>query len=251
MTRKIVSARPLWAPDVAPPTGARAALRRAHDRGARIASICTGAFVLASARLLDGLEATTHWPSADLLQKRFPEVRVRPHVLYVDNGRVLTAAGVSAGVDLCLHIVRRDHGHEVASMLANWMVVAAHREGGQSQFMHRPVAPVLADHPVAAAVSFARDNLAGDLAVETLAAVAALSPRQFERRFADALRSTPARWVVKTRIHAGRELLASSEYSIDVIAQRVGMSSAGFRANFKQEIGISPATYRKQHREYP
>jgi AraC family transcriptional activator FtrA len=225
------------------------ALRRAYDRGARIASICTGAFTLASAGLLDGLEATTHWRFTSRLQERFPEVRVRPRVLYVDNGRVLTSAGVAAGVDLCLHIVRRDHGHEVASRLANWMVVAAHREGGQSQFMEQPVATAPNDDPIAAAVGYARDNLASDLNVETLARVAQLSTRQFERRFASALCSSPARWVARERIQASRELLAGSEIAVDIIAERVGMSVSGFRANFKQELGVSPAAYRKLHRE--
>jgi len=222
-------------------------LRRARDRGARIASICTGAFALASAGLLDGLEATTHWRFADRLAQRFPEVRVRPRVLYVDNGRILTSAGVAAGVDLCLHMVRCDHGPEIASRLANWMVVAAHREGGQSQFFEQPVASAPADDPIANVVNYVRDNLAGDLSVDTLARVALLSPRQFERRFFDALCSSPGRWVAHERVQAGRELLAGSDLPIDLVAERIGMSVAGFRAHFKQEVGISPAAYRRQH----
>lgn len=226
-------------------------LRRARDRGARIMSICTGAFALASAGLLDGLEATTHWRHARRLQQRFPHVTVRPSVLYVDNGQILTSAGTAAGIDLCLHVVRRDHGHAVASSVANRMVVASHREGGQSQFIEQPVTPAPADDPVALVVSYVRDNLAGDLCVETLARVALLSTRQFERRFNEALTLSPGRWVVRERVQASRELLAGSDLPIELVAERVGMSAAGFRANFKQEIGISPAAYRRQHREWP
>lgn len=226
-----------------------AALRDARDRGARIASICAGAFTLASAGLLDGLEATTHWRFADELAERYPAVTVRPRVLYVDHGRVLTSAGVAAGVDLCLHLVRRDHGPEVASRLANWMVVAAHREGGQSQFFEQPVASAPPDDPIATAVVHARENLEGDLGVEALARVALLSTRQFERRFNDAMGISPGRWVVRERIRASRELLAGSDAPVELVAERVGMSPAGFRANFKAEVGISPAAYRRQHQD--
>lgn len=235
--------------DVAPRVARE--LLRARDRGARIMSICTGAFALASAGLLDGLEATTHWRHVGRLQQRFPRVTVRPSVLYVDNGRILTSAGTAAGIDLCLHVVRRDHGPAVASSVANRMVVASHREGGQSQFIEQPVAPAPTDDPVALAVSYVRDNLAGDLCVETLARVALLSTRQFERRFNEALALSPGRWVVRERVQASRELLAGSDLSIELVAERVGMSAAGFRANFKREIGISPAAYRRQHQEGP
>ncbi|RNL78827.1 GlxA family transcriptional regulator [Nocardioides marmorisolisilvae] len=226
-----------------------AELQRARDRGARIASICAGAFILAAAGLLDGLEATTHWRFADDLAERYPAVTVRPRVLYVDHGRILTSAGVAAGVDLCLHLVRRDHGPEIASRLANWMVVAAHREGGQSQFFEQPVSSAPLDDPIATSVNHARDNLAGDLSVESLARVALLSTRQFERRFNEAMEISPGRWVVRERIRASRELLAGSDVPVELIAERVGMSPAGFRANFKAEVGISPAAYRRQHQE--
>jgi len=232
----------------APPAVARE-LRRARDRGARIASICTGAFTLASSGLLDGLEATTHWRFSDQFAQRFPAVTVRPRVLYVDYGRILTSAGVAAGVDLCLHLVRHDHGPEVASRLANWMVVAAHREGGQAQFFEQPVTHPPLDDPIAASVNHVRDNLDGDPSVEALARVALLSSRQFERRFNEAMAISPGRWVVQQRIRAARDLLAGSDAPVEVIAERVGMSPAGFRANFKAEVGISPAVYRRQHQE--
>jgi AraC family transcriptional activator FtrA len=233
--------------DVAPK--AARALQQARDRGARVMSICTGAFALASAGLLDGLEATTHWRHAGLLKERFPLVTVRPGVLYVDNGQILTSAGTAAGIDLCLHVVRRDHGAVIASRVANRMVVAAHREGGQSQFMEQPVRTAVADDPVAAAVSYTRENLASDLSVEALARIAHLSPRQFERRFNDALGSSPGRWVSSQRIQAGQTLLASTDLPVEHVAQQVGMSVAGFRQTFKTDIGISPAAYRRQHQE--
>ncbi len=223
-------------------------LRAARDRGARLMSICTGAFALAGAGILDGLPATTHWRHARRLQERFPAVTVRPGVLYVDNGQILTSAGTAAGIDLCLHVIRRDHGAQVAGRVANRMVVAAHREGGQAQFVEQPVEPDLADDPIAAAVSYARDNLAGDLGVPVLARVAHLSTRQFERRFQEALRTTPGRWISRQRIEASRVLLAESDLPVDTVAERVGLSVAGFRATFKQSVGISPAGYRAARR---
>lgn len=223
-------------------------LRAARDRGARLLSICTGAFALASAGVLDGLPATTHWRYARRLQERFPAVDVRPGVLYVDNGQTLTSAGTAAGIDLCLHLVRRDHGPAVAGRVANRMVVAAHREGGQSQFVEQPVEPAPADDPIATAVGFARESLSGELNVDVLARVAHLSTRQFERRFQEALGVTPGRWIARQRIEAGRAMLAESDLPVDAVAQRVGLSPAGFRATFKQGVGLSPAAYRAQRR---
>lgn len=223
------------------------ALRAARDRGARLMSICTGAFALASAGVLDGLTATTHWRFADRLRERFPAIDVTPGVLYVDNGQILTSAGTAAGIDLCLHVVRRDHGAAVAGRVANRMVVAAHREGGQDQFVEQPVEPVPADDPIAAAVGHARDNLADELSVPALARLAHLSTRQFERRFREALGIPPGRWIAQRRIEAGRDLLARSDLPVELIAERVGLSVAGFRATFKQTVGLSPAAYRARH----
>jgi AraC family transcriptional activator FtrA len=224
-----------------------AALQAANDRGARLLSICTGAFALASAGVLDGLAATTHWRHVERLRERFPSVEVRPDVLYVDNGRVLTSAGTAAGIDLCLHVIRRDHGAPVAGRVANRMVVAAHREGGQAQFVDQPVDPAPADDPIADAVAYAKANLAGDLTVDVLARVAHLSTRQFERRFRHAVGVTPGRWIARRRIEAGRSLLTDADLPVESVAARVGLSVAGFRATFKQTVGLSPAAYRAQH----
>lgn len=227
-----------------------AELGAARDRGARILSICTGAFALASAGLLDGLAATTHWRHVRRLRDRFPAVDVRPDVLWVDNGQVLTSAGTAAGIDLCLHLIRRDHGAQVAGRVANRMVVAAHREGGQAQFVDQPVDPAPADDPIAEAIVYARENLAGDLNVDVLARVAHLSTRQFERRFLEAVGLTPGRWIARRRIEAGRSLLAADDLPVEAVAARVGLSAAGFRATFKQTLGLSPAAYRAQHALY-
>jgi AraC family transcriptional activator FtrA len=147
----------------------------------------------------------------------------------------------------CLHLIRRDHGSQIASRVANRMVIAAHREGGQSQFVEQPVDPAPADDPIAAAITYARANLAGDLNVEVLARVAHLSTRQFERRFLDAMGVTPGRWIARRRIEAGRSLLTDADLPVESVAARVGLSVAGFRATFKQVVGLSPAAYRAQH----
>lgn len=231
--------------DVTAPVAAE--LRAARDRGARVLSICTGAFALASAGLLDGLAATTHWRHVPRLRDRFRAVDVRPDVLYVDNGQILTSAGTAAGIDLCLHLIRRDHGAQVAGRVANRMVVAAHREGGQAQFVEQPVEPAPADDPIAGAIVYAKANLAGDLNVDVLARVAHLSTRQFERRFLDAVGVTPGRWIARRRIEAGRSLLTDAGLPVEAVAARVGLSAAGFRATFKQTVGLSPAAYRAHH----
>ena len=231
--------------DVPAPVGA--ALRAARDRGARLVSICTGAFALASAGLLDGLAATTHWRHVRRLQDRFPAVAVRPDVLYVDNGQVLTSAGTAAGIDLCLHLVRRDHGAQIAGRVANRMVIAAHREGGQAQFVEQPIDPAPTDDPITDAINYAKGNLSGDLDVDTLARVAHLSTRQFERRFVDAMGVTPGRWIARRRIEAARSLLTDADLPVESVAARVGLSAAGFRATFKRAVGLSPAAYRAQH----
>ncbi|MFE6844692.1 helix-turn-helix domain-containing protein [Streptomyces sp. NPDC057686] len=224
------------------------ALRDAHARGARVVSICSGAFALAAAGLLDGKEATTHWRHARLLQERHPEVQVNASVLYVDHGSVITAAGTAAGIDACLHLVRKDHGADVAARVARRMVVAAHREGGQAQFAERPVGEPLSDDPIGNAMQFALDNLHRRLSIDELAGVAHLSARQFERRFADAAGLPPGRWITHQRIRAGAVLLESAGLPIDAVAGRVGLTVAGFRHHFRETMGVSPSTYRRQFR---
>ncbi|WP_405015086.1 helix-turn-helix domain-containing protein [Kitasatospora sp. NBC_01539] len=223
------------------------ALRAAHARGARVVSVCSGAFALAAAGLLDGLEATTHWRHARLLQERHPEVRVDASVLYVDTGSVVTAAGTAAGIDVCLHLVRRDHGAEVAARVARRMVVASHREGGQAQFAEHPVGRAPSGDPIGAAVRYALEGLPRRLTVDELAGVAHLSVRQFERRFIEATGLPPGRWITRERIRAGAALLESAAHPIDAVAGRVGLSAAGFRRHFRQTMGVSPSAYRRQY----
>lgn len=224
-----------------------AALRRAHDRGARIVSICSGAFGLAAAGLLDGAEATTHWRYAPILQKRFPRVRVNASVLYVDNGSVLTSAGTAAGIDLCLHLVRHDHGGDIANRVARRMIVAAHRDGGQAQYIEQPL-PRVEDDPIGRAIQVALERLDSELTVADLARVANLSPRQFERRFRAATGVSPGRWLIQRRIDASLPLLERDSRNVEDIGRLVGLSPAGFRRHFQAIRGVSPSTYRRQFR---
>jgi AraC family transcriptional activator FtrA len=224
------------------------ALRTAHARGARIVSICSGAFALAAAGLLDGAEAATHWRYADLLRARFPRVRVNARVLYVDGGQVLTSAGTAAGIDLCLHLVRRDHGAEIANRVARRMVVAAHRDGGQAQFIEQPVPRPAGEDPVARAMEHALGHLAEPLSVAGLARRAHLSPRQLERRFRAATGTTPGRWLIAQRVHASLPLLEADGRSVEEIAAAVGFTPAGYRRHFRARMGISPSAYRRRFR---
>ncbi|WP_457032915.1 helix-turn-helix domain-containing protein [Kitasatospora sp. P5_F3] len=223
------------------------ALRAASARGARVVSICSGAFALAAAGLLDGKEATTHWRHARLLQERHPEVTVNASVLYVDSGSVVTAAGTAAGIDVCLHLIRKDHGAEVAARVARRMVVASHREGGQAQFAEHPVGRAPSDDPIGHAMRYALDSLHRRLTVDELAGVAHLSVRQFERRFVDTAGLPPGRWITQQRIRAGAALLESADHPIDAVAGRVGLTVAGFRHHFRETMGISPSAYRRQY----
>ena len=225
-----------------PPEPVLAALRAAHARGARMVSICSGAFALAAAGLLDGLRAATHWRYAALLAERFPAVRVDADVLYLDAGSVLTSAGTAAGIDLCLHLVRRDHGAEVANRVARRMVVAAHRDGGQAQFVEQPVPRAERDDPVGRAMEHALGRLA------ELARSAHLSPRQLERRFRAATGTSPGRWLIAQRVQASLPMLESGAESVEQIAGAVGFTPAGYRRHFRARLGISPAAYRQRFR---
>lgn len=234
-------------PDVRgePPPELVGALQRAHRRGARIVSICSGAFALAAAGLLNEREAATHWRYAELLQERYPRVQVNSDVLYVDHGDVLTSAGTAAGIDLCLHLIRRDHGAEIANRVARRMVVAPHRDGGQAQFIEQPV-PECVDDPVGRAIAMALERLPERLAVADLARVAHLSPRQFERRFRAATGMSAGRWLIERRIDTSLSLLEQDARSIEDVAHAVGLSPAGFRRHFVAIRGVTPSTYRRQ-----
>jgi len=221
------------------------ALRAAHARGARVVSICSGAFALAAAGLLDGEEAATHWRYAELLRERFPRVRVNADVLYVDGGRVLTSAGTAAGIDLCLHLVRADHGAEVANRVARRMVVAAHRDGGQAQFIERPVPRADEGDPVGRAIGHALAHLGEPLSVAELARRAHLSPRQLERRFLASVGTSPGRWLIGQRVQASLEMLEAGA-PVEDVADAVGFTPAGYRRHFRARLGISPSAYRQR-----
>lgn len=221
------------------------ALRTAHDNGARIASICTGAFALAAAGLLDGKHATTHWYHADELARRYPAIEIDPNVLFVDTGDVITSAGVVSGIDLCLHLLRSDHGAAVANDIARTIVAAPHRDGGQTQFIRHPV-PVMSGGDLGRTMEWALRRLHEPLTVADLAAHARIPRRTFERRFTEELGATPIRWLNSARIDHARELLESTDWTIEYISSLCGLGSpANFRQHFRRATGTSPREYRK------
>lgn len=238
---------PGFNPVTEPPAPLLDALRAAAAGGARVLSVCTGAFVLAWAGLLDGRRATTHWRSTEALAEAFPAIEVDRDVLFVDEGEVLTSAGVAAGIDLCLHVVRRDHGAEVANALARRTVVAPHRDGGQAQFVDLPVPEPAAPADLGATRAWALERLAEPLDVPTMARHAMVSTRTFSRRFRAETGTTPHRWVLQQRLLQARRLLEASDRSIEDVAARCGFgSAAAFRTHFKAETGTSPLAYRRR-----
>lgn len=237
------------APPVPPPSPAVvAALRGAARRGAIVASVCTGAFTLAGAGLLDGRRATTHWAHADLLARTYPAVRVEHDSLYVLDGNVATSAGSSAVIDLCLALLRDAHGAEVANRVAREMVVPAHRSGGQTQYAQSPIAPVDGS-PLSAVLDWAVEHLDRELSVADLAAQAAQSSRTFARRFREATGTTPAAWIRTQRVVAAERLLEQSTATVEAIAHRTGFGSADtLRRHFVRARGVPPEAYRRAFR---
>ena len=232
-----------------PPEPLLRALRSAYRRGARIASLCAGAFVLAHAGLLDGRRATTHWMYSDALAARFPQVDVDPTVLYVDEGSILTSAGTASGIDLCLHMVRKDHGAEVANAFARRMVVPPHRDGGQAQFVQTPMAAPSDGNHLAATQEWALEHLDEPLTVEQLAAHAHRSPRTFARHFRAETGTTPLRWLLAQRIVAAQRMLETTDEPVAEVAIGCGFgSSAALRMHFGRLLGTSPASYRRTFR---
>lgn len=226
------------------------ALRRAHARGARIVSICTGAFILAEAGLLDGRRVTTHWMSAEELATVHPGLSVDPNVLYIDDGDIATSAGAASGIDLCLHIVRKDHGADVANAIARRLVVPPHREGGQAQYIDYPMISADEDDDLLdETLAWARRRLGEPLTVEQLAHRAAMSPRTFARRFHDATGTTPHQWLTTERVRFAQRLLESTDRSIDWIASDAGFgTAANMRQHFQRAIGVPPGRYREAFR---
>ncbi|CCH30878.1 helix-turn-helix domain-containing protein [Actinosynnema sp. NPDC047251] len=225
------------------------ALLAAAARNARIASICSGAFVLAATGLLDGLRATTHWAGADLLAARYPAVEVDPDVLYVDNGRFLTSAGAAAGLDLCLHLIRRDYGSAVAADAARLSVMPLEREGGQAQFIVHDPPPVPRGSALEPLLVWMRENAARDLTLADLARRAGTSTRTLNRRFREQTGDTPVQWLLRARVRQAQHLLENTDHPVDLIGARAGFGSpTAFRDRFRRVVGTSPNAYRAAFR---
>ena len=256
--RALQDADTIVVPGIGPdadPTGfaeAARAVAAAHAAGARVMSICTGAFVLAESGVLDGRRATTHWDSTERLARRYPRVSVDPSVLYVDEGDVLTSAGVAAGLDLCLHVIRRDHGAELAAHIARRTVVAPHRDGGQAQFVTRPIAaeaPGAGGASLESTRSWALERLDQPLDVATLARRACMSPRSFARRFRQETGTTPAQWVLDQRTRVAQSLLETTNLPVEHVAVRTGFGSATtLRTHFGRRLATTPTAYRRAFR---
>ncbi|GLZ78744.1 AraC family transcriptional regulator [Actinorhabdospora filicis] len=225
-----------------------AAVRAAHEAGARVASLCTGAFVLGAAGLLDGRRATTHWAHAADLAARYPAAHVDADVLYTDNGSVLTAAGKAAAVDLCLHMVHRDHGAGIANSVARRLVAQPHRPGGQAQFVSTPL-PARDDHRLAQVLAWAQEHLDKPITVTDLARRAHTSPRNLGRQFHALLGVTPLQWLLTQRVRRAQELLEVSDESMDAVALATGLGTAAtLRRQFKRVVGVPPDGYRRTFR---
>ena len=221
-------------------------LRQAHARGCRMLSLCSGAFVLAEAGLLDGRRAATHWTECDELARRYPELSVDPGVLFVDEGDILTGAGSAAGIDLCLHIVRQDYGSEVATRLARQLVVPPQRDGGQAQYIDAPMPELDSASLFTGTVSWLQEHLDQPITVEDLAARSAMSPRTFARRFLASTGTTPYQWLVRQRVQLAQRLLETSDLTIDSVAEKAGFSTAAnLRKHFSRAVHTSPHAYRR------
>ncbi|SOY62763.1 putative transcriptional regulator, AraC family [Cupriavidus taiwanensis] len=223
------------------------ALRCASARGARIAGLCLGTFVVAEAGLLDGRTAATHWAWADDFAQRYPRVRLDRDSLYIDDGAILTSAGTAAALDCCLHLVRRDHGAEVANRVARRMVVAPHRHGGQAQYIEQPLPRAEGADRLSLTLDWAIAHLAEPLTLDTLAEKAGMSRRNFTRRFKEKTGTTVTQWLLNHRLTAARRLLETTDKGVDLVAGLVGFGSAvSLRQHFTQALAVSPSAYRKQ-----
>jgi AraC family transcriptional activator FtrA len=234
--------------DEDPPPEVLHKLRRAHARGARLVSVCTGVFVLAAAGLLDGRRATTHWRYTERLASRYPSIRVDPNVLYVDEGSILTSAGSAAGIDLCLHLVRRDFGATIANQIARRMVVPPHRDGGQAQFIDITVRDE-DEEGLARLLEWLRRNLKRSLTVDAIARRARMSKRTLARRFQETLGMSPHVWLTRERVRRAEQMLETTDHSIDRIASDSGLGSAQLvRRHFRHFLGTTPTAFRRNFR---
>lgn len=228
------------------------ALRQASRRGARIISLCTGAFVLAAAGLLDGRTATTHWAECPDLARLHPAVRVDPGVLYVDDGDLMTSAGSAASLDLCLHVVQRDYGADIAARVARDLVVPLHRPGGQAQYIETPMSAPAPDDPFGGTLAWLSAHLDEEVTVGDLAARAAMSPRTFARRFLASTATTPHQWILRERIRRAQRLLETTDLPVDAIARQSGLGSPdNLRKHFGRAVRITPQAYRRAFRDSP
>jgi transcriptional regulator GlxA family with amidase domain len=239
---------PGWAdPEMEPSDALKRSLLRAYERGARLVSVCTGAFVLAAAGLLDGRRATTHWMYADRLVQRYPRVELDPNVLYVGDERIYTSAGTAAGIDLCLHVVALDHGVEVAATVARRLVMPLYRLGGQAQYVDTPIATDPGG--LAALLDWGRENLDQGITVEDLVRRAAMSPRTLTRRFRAAVGMPPGEWLHRERLRLAQRLLESTDDPVEIVARRAGYDAAvTMRAQFASRLQTSPRAYRQTFR---
>ncbi len=227
------------------PASVLSALREAHARGVRLVALCTGAFVLATAGLLDGRRATTHWSECDELRARHPAIDVDPSVLYIDEGDILTSAGSTAGIDLCLHLVAVDHGTEVANRLARRLVIAPHREGGQAQYIETPL-PTQADDLFAETIAWAQGHLDRPVSIEQLASRAAMSKRTFARRFSATAGTSPYQWLLMQRLRRAQQLLETTDLPVELVANQSGFSdTTTLRKHFARHLHTNPTAYRR------
>ena len=235
-------------PDEPPPEALKRELRLAYARGARLVSICSGVFVLAAAGLLDGKRVTTHWRYVDRLTARFPNIYVQPDVLYVDEGNILTSAGSAAGIDLCLHIVRRDYGAEIANVVARRLVVPPHREGGQAQYVLHPIRKE-SINGIAPVLEWADKHMDRPLTVDEMARKASMSTRTFARRFREETGTTPRQWLIRQRLLHAQRLLETTTESMEEVAQAAGFGSAAtLRQHFSRMRRTTPTAYRRRFR---
>jgi AraC family transcriptional regulator, transcriptional activator FtrA len=248
-TAETVVVPPTLFPDQVP-AAVLDALRQARARGRRVLSLCTGAFVLAAAGILDGHRATTHWTECADLARRYPRVRVDPRVLYVDEGDLLTSAGSAASLDLCLHVLQRDYGTEIATQLARDLVVPLHRSGGQAQYIETPMPAPDTGDLLAGTISWLQAHLDQPVTADDLAARVAMSPRTFARRFLAATGTTPFQWIVRERVRLAQRLLETTSLPVDAVAHKSGFGTAdNLRKHFSRALATSPQAYRRAFRE--
>jgi AraC family transcriptional activator FtrA len=232
--------------DETPPSALLAKIRAAYARGARLCTICSGVFVLAAAGILDGKRVTTHWRYVDKLSQRFPDIHVEPEALYVDEGQILTSAGSAAGLDMFLHLIRRDHGARIANQVAQRLVIPPHRDGGQAQFIPRPVIDT-EENRISRLLDWLRSHPAQAHTLASMARKASMSTRSLQRKFKQCTGVAPYSWLTRERISIAKELLEAGRVALPRVAEKVGFESAeSFRRHFRLIVGVSPMAYRKQ-----